>query len=814
MGLRSPFIAANPRQATVVQGAKLRFTLVYSMALAERDEVSYIEWYAKLYADTDKPGQAKEKEFKRRTGSVAAGGSFVWETEFETCGRWVVYCVVRGDEEYVVEYVQNVATLNGVLAYHTGKLVGTKMMSLREARDGVDQWLTLLDAIDREHPTIDPAVRKRHETQRTRYSSLRSGYDALIRQHFSSKVIEEYPIRAFYLSERDQRMDVLNVSLTARLTPLGQNDVLVLVEWTNPLGQGGPLVVEVEIDRTAPDKNAAILRAFKRLFSEWDSVNRYPPGTVQYFISDRILRILGPDCPHEGHFATTGRSSLGTISGWIDWISTGTMLIAGIVSMVMPIPGSQAISALIWISIFSGVAAAGLNIWDRHQAGIHNTNEDFLDGLAIVSSLLGAGALARNGRWIRCAAIEGLGAGKTILYGQITADSIQGIFLLDSAVPELESILNDPQYSPDERARRLLDWCAATVVRNGLTYINIKGNARDVAALKEKARYVKSGPMSKSPEEKLKELKDNSRTVTPAAEQPKEGHTDEGRHKTTTNEERGRLHDTPPPPGPRRARKVFGPAPEPESRGMRPIDHMDLLRYAQDHELIIVVRDSNPACLMYIGKVGYLPKPMKLKAKTLREGKFIGLAAAAPDDPGLIAMFKKDKVPSDLKTPDGRPHPRAGKNCETYEDVLHVLDANGFTVSGKEQDHVIRKKGTGELFYSDLDIHGIYTRGGQKLNPVEMSAVLRDLNNVTKVKDRLVQHYWHDVWDYSDIRDVAGQNWGPQAHKGVTVYAPDEPVQHFGSNVAEIPNGNHEMRQYYEEHDIEWPFPNWSRANP
>src|SRR5262249_4586187 len=140
----------------------------------------------------------------------------------------------------------------------------------------------------------------------------------------------------------------------------------------------------------------------------------------------------------------------------------------------------------------------------------------------------------------------------------------------------------------------------------------------------------------------------------------------------------------------------------------------------------ILVRDSNPAALNWIGRQGYLPKPMGLKAKTLRSGPFAGLAAADPT-----------------------------MSDECYDRLNYRVR--------HDQDSVLEHKDTGARFFSDFDLHGVYDADGRDAwGPGMWTALNRALGAHN------VKHGPQDDWALRNSVE-AGPNKGAQVGDGKAV---------------------------------------------
>lgn len=204
----------------------------------------------------------------------------------------------------------------------------------------------------------------------------------------------------------------------------------------------------------------------------------------------------------------------------------------------------------------------------------------------------------------------------------------------------------------------------------------------------------------------------------------------------------------------------FPQAPDPLKRGMPLEDHKQLGKLAVDEQKIIVVRDSNPWAMRWVGRPRHLPKPQDLKAKTIpydpkkgaEDNQFAGLASAQ----GLSAADRR------------------------------ALLAKRYTIRGKSELIVDPK---GNRLYSDTDLHGVYDVNG---NDAWSEAIQNQMNS--SFLERMVQHGPHDNWPIRNDPAAAGPNAGPKPP--VTAYLPDGTTQHMQSI--------EEMKQFYQAHGMNW----------
>ena len=196
--------------------------------------------------------------------------------------------------------------------------------------------------------------------------------------------------------------------------------------------------------------------------------------------------------------------------------------------------------------------------------------------------------------------------------------------------------------------------------------------------------------------------------------------------------------------GPGGGNEEFPPASDPVSRGMPPAVDNALKALAKKNKWIIVVRDSNPAAERWVGQEGYLPKPQALKAKSI------------PYDP---AKPMSEQPNAGLV--------RADKLSPLEKQLGYKIDPETGLVS---QD--------GKLFYSDIDVHGVYDSAGNDVTKKFFNELIKNPQFRNSPLQDLIQHYPQDTWQFRNNPEVAGTNYGPQVGGGktATAYLPDSTV--------------------------------------
>lgn len=215
----------------------------------------------------------------------------------------------------------------------------------------------------------------------------------------------------------------------------------------------------------------------------------------------------------------------------------------------------------------------------------------------------------------------------------------------------------------------------------------------------------------------------------------------------------------PPPPGQQRLWQG-NPPKSALARGMPLVDDHALRAIAQQDNLIIITRDSNPEAMRWLGRGDAVPKPLEVKAKTLKRP-----ATPGPDEHLYEPYYG-------LASARGLDAPQRD-----------ALSQAGYTIRGRDRGELILDR-QGNAMYSDTDLHGVYTAAGDDA----WSAGFGDrLNNSTL--ERMIQHGPNDN---SPGRNTPGDpSFGPQPP--VTAYTPNG-VVHLNTMA--------EMRNFYRAHNL------------
>lgn len=601
-----------------------------------------------------------------------------------------------------------------------------------------------------------------------------------------------HKLNAVYIEKESQETKRLRVSLVKTGDNAGKS-TWALIDWTDP--------TDSRLSSTHMASGASDAAAIQSAIDDWNSKSKYPPGHIRYRIPQEISN--GIDEPLDG-FEVGEKSAWETVSDVLGAIGTAAAVLSALVSLMVPVPGSQLVSGALWTSVFASSAAAVINITTQDRTW----KEDALDGLTIVGNLftaVGAGVrLWARGRSI----VVRDRAGKVAtyaLFGQITADSINAVVTSVEIIQDFEQIMSDPKLSPSERVQKLLQIFG----RGTVQAISVKGTKED---LKNLALPDGSGIKGIDRLESLKDPKAEPLEITVHA--GSDGDTNKPGGSTThvQVDHRRPKPDAPAPKSPPSSKpKTKWPGPvRAESRGMRGFDSLHFgLAASGKEKYYIVVRDGNPDGVQFIGRPGHEGKPETMKAKTAQEGPYKGLVcfdpnhartadtlAQLPDHPPMtVDQLKGGKSVAELMAD---PKSEFRKRYDYFN--THKIEEMGYKVL-PDDNYVVVHKDTGVRYHGDYDLHGVYRPDGSFV--ADTKAIRNDLNQ--RFKADLIQHGAHDEWPDREKPDKAGQNAGPQPP--ITIYAPDGQV--YGISGGSMADMRKRMKQFYKEHNMTWRYDEW-----
>jgi hypothetical protein len=487
-------IIAHPAERVVTPGARITYELKPLKPTSPSFQKLGFSWMA--VNDPKSVSWYRPARFQGPLGVPKWEGA-VWSFE----GHHTIVCIVvnQGQKTRYV-YEQHVASLQNVIA--TGPRLNAIKRDPDMVLEGAARMVTLIQQVASASPPATAELRQKHQDEVARLIEYRDRLDALLKE---TTKLPRFFVEAEHLDTETQR----RTSLSLFACKVGNE--WVLVDWTNPTVRAMTGVYRGE--------GATDREALKAAFADWDSDNRYPDGAITF-------RVEGvPGGTLQSSFTTDGSSFWDSVSTFFTYVGLAAAVVAGVVTLFAPVPGSQIVSAAIWTSIFSSTAAATINIGQRHQEGFSDWRSNAFDVLSIVGNLFGVAGML----WVRGAALSvqtSKGVIQAVLVGQIATDSIQGVMLSVEIADQIEQVRKDASLTPKQKVDKILELLRSAAVAGTLIYINVKGTKADLSNLS------KVHPSVDTPQQRLDKLKDPKATADLTAPPTSGGHTENGPHKT------------------------------------------------------------------------------------------------------------------------------------------------------------------------------------------------------------------------------------------------------------------------------------------
>ncbi len=501
-------IVASPSLRVVSPGAKVTYSLERIDQSVEPLEKLKMQWMC--INDPESLSWHRPKVVLGPTSSEWKGAQWGFP------GIHRVICRVSNDDTSTdYEFPQLVLELDRILV--SGPSLPIDKEDPGSVLNTLSRYIDLLLAIEKIHPVQDEKKNNTYQDTVARYENYR---DRLKDRLESTDGYRRYEVHAEHIEKESQQRTPLKMFLSK----VGKT--WVLVDWTNPASRS----TTGEYRGRGADDREAVENAFRA----WDSDNRYPDGGITYRFSADFL-----SGPIAGQFDTDGSSFWDSASSFFSWVALGAAVVAGVVTLVAPVPGSRLVSAAIWTSIFTSSASAVINIGQRHTEGFGGIKEDAFDVLSIVGNLFGAAGAGL--RWARGATIIANHQGKIakfVFIGQVVPDGAQGVMLAADSIADFEKIMDDESLTPQERAQRLVQLFGSVAIAGTLLYINVKGTKTDIENFSKKSLYSKDQP---TPKELHQKLSDPAAEIDVTQKPNVEGHTKNDTHKTVIQTEQDNL---------------------------------------------------------------------------------------------------------------------------------------------------------------------------------------------------------------------------------------------------------------------------------
>lgn len=488
-------ILAKPNLTNVIRGKIMSFSLQRinpNVPALEHIRASWICYNHISYRNHDKY-LAKPVNGPRN--------SLEWnEAKWSIEGQHKIVCEIKyaNNTEYV-EHIQNVINAKQTVAYSSN--------TFEESENPFIFYKNLSEQIEwtrreEKHQQLSDEDEKAYQNRMELLEKFKEKLKFLLdkipndcRDNFISVSVKH--IASFY-------GDAESISL--RVGCFCYDKEAYLIDWTNPLER---IACGVYVGKGDNEEDA-----IRDAINSWDNENRYPEGIMKgrviyrlkkWSIEDEVDEVDEVDetpkveieleevivtAPPsiEIEFETDGKSDLDTLSDFLNTLAIAAIIVAGIVTLVAPVPGSRVVSGLIWTSMAASTTSAVINIADRHSEGFGNWRDDSLDTLTIIANAFSAGTLSAGTKWASKALtltnISQKQVVKITLIGQISADSLQGILMTEELALAIYSVMNNKEIPADIKLSKISALLSRGVIDGVLITVNIHGNKKNLTALK------------------------------------------------------------------------------------------------------------------------------------------------------------------------------------------------------------------------------------------------------------------------------------------------------------------------------------------
>ncbi|MDO8550329.1 MAG: hypothetical protein Q7S39_09300 [Ignavibacteria bacterium] len=562
-------------------------------------------------------------------------------------------------------------------------------------------------------------------------NNLKQLRDKMIERFSVAVGYQKFPIKAVHINHETSEVTPLRVFISFLDEDIIWDD-WVIIDWTNVMDRRLTGVYHGE--GTVTDAIDDAIDDFLDTL-DWVSANRYPKGKIRVEIPEGV-----PGSGYEKEFITDGSAFWDSISELLGYVALGAAIIAGVITLIAPVPGSQVISFCIWTAIAASTSSAVINIAQRHAEGFGDFKEDAIDSLTIVGNLLSGGWMV-GARLTGLKQFAGSKLGKGILIGQFTSDGVQGVLVAEDFIEDYEAAMSIKD--PHERTARLMEITRSALITGTMTYISLKGTAKDMELGRDfKKLGVKTEELDIS---KPPAIKGNTNSKLEIEVQDK-GIVKEN----TTSSPKSRLTKGGPPSDSIKASS-------PESAGM-PDEHFRVFKdVAVDEQKYILLRNTNIACLDFIKK-GYPAKPLTVKPNTSKKkhgGSTDGLATVEQKD-GILDPKELQKLWDYkdannfvvLKNMEGDYIARNYKGDEIKLNQVtkkpYSQNELGWVIDGKSGLPFTGDYDLQDVFFKEGSIHK--TKSGEQIEMLPSKAALwdvsegkQDISNpwIKKVKEKL-----------------------------------------------------------------------------
>ncbi len=223
--------------------------------------------------------------------------------------------------------------------------------------------------------------------------------------------------------------------------------------YIGPAASGGGVVLVDVTPGLDPSRHTLVYRGadVDAALASFDSGNHYPKGALSLSIDANTAGIPTRALT----LATTGASFLDRLSTGLG-ITSALLLLGAIVAAPFTGGGSLVVGALLLGSAITGAAAAGVSLAERLQHATVSGTGVAIDVLAMVGSVIGAGAVIRGMAAGGNALYLASRATRFVLWTELAVNGAAALLISVEGVQQIADILGRNDLSADEKRRMLV----------------------------------------------------------------------------------------------------------------------------------------------------------------------------------------------------------------------------------------------------------------------------------------------------------------------------------------------------------------------
>lgn len=347
-------IIAKPNLTNVIRGKVMSFSLQRINPNVPSLENISVSWFCYNHINI--------RSHDKYRGRVLIGprNTTEWhDATWNVEGQHLIVCEVKySNKTEYIEYVQNVINANETVSYSSLTIEESEnpFIFYKNLTKQIE-WIRGQENLQQLSDEDEKAYQERMKTMEQFKEKLKFLLEKIptdCRENFGQMHVKH--ISSIYNDRED---------MSLRVGYFYNDKQVYIVDWTNPLDR---ICCGVYVGN-GENKEEAIQQAI----ACWDRDNRYPEGIIRGYAAVDELSGVAKEVTYNGDnqiifgkdiifggieidFDTDGKSALDAWSEALMSYGVGMAIVIGVITAVLPIPGSRVVSALIWSSIAATTA--------------------------------------------------------------------------------------------------------------------------------------------------------------------------------------------------------------------------------------------------------------------------------------------------------------------------------------------------------------------------------------------------------------------------------------------------------------------------